>query len=286
MKLEVLGSGGSIPTPKMLCQCEACSEAKKLGFKYHRLGPSVFVHGPDILIDTPDEISVQINRSTISNINACLYSHWHPDHTAGKRIFEAGMDYINLPPQKKSTRVILTEKIAETFESFMAIMDHFNFMEYQGVVKKEIIKNDEEIEINGYKILPIQLAQDYVFGYKIWNDTSSVLIFMDELKDWVPSEELLAENFDLVYLPFGIFNYNPKTQKVMRPDDHPLFKDEHTIEETLELVKMLNAKQFVLSHVEEGDCITHKLADYLEQYYSKQTGKNIRIAKDSMIFDL
>lgn len=286
MKLEILGSGGSIPTPKMLCTCDACTEAKKLGFNYHRLGPSVFVHGPDILIDTPDEISVQINRSQITNIHACLYSHWHPDHTAGRRVFEAGMDYSNIPAQNKATKVIITEKIAETFETFMAIMDHFNFMEHMGSVKKQIIGNDEIIEIEGYKIQPIQLAQDYVFGYKIWNGEKSILIFMDELKDWEPSKELLDAEFDLVYLPFGILNKNPFTNTFLRPVDHPLYQSEHSIEETLEYVSRLNAKKFILSHIEEGDNITHELADKLEKYYSELTGKNITIAKDQMLLEI
>ena len=41
------------------------------------------MHGPDVLIDTPEESKQQLNRSQVTRIAAGLYSHWHPDHTAG-----------------------------------------------------------------------------------------------------------------------------------------------------------------------------------------------------------
>ena len=49
-------------------------------------GPSVFVHGPDVLIDTPEESKYQLKCSGIERINGCLYSHWHADHTMGMRL--------------------------------------------------------------------------------------------------------------------------------------------------------------------------------------------------------
>jgi phosphoribosyl 1,2-cyclic phosphate phosphodiesterase len=282
MILEVLGSGGSIPTPKILCNCEACSEARELGIQYYRLGPSVFIHGPNILIDTPEEISVQINRAKIKNINTCLYSHWHPDHTAGRRVFEAGIDYKNIPPQNKATRIILTEKVAETFEKTMGLMDHFNFMESKGIIEKEIVMNDQKIIIDDCVVQPVQLAQSYVFGYIIKEKNKKILVIMDELKDWNPSDKILEEDFELVYLPFGLFDYNPITNTQVMAKDHYLMKGENTIGETLEIMKKLNAKQFILSHIEESDSITRALANKLEKHYSKVTGKTIRIAYDSM----
>jgi len=286
MELEILGSGGAFTTPKIFCECQSCSEARMHGVEYSRFGPSVFIHGPDILIDTPEEISVQINRSSVRNINACFYSHWHPDHTAGKRIFGAGEDLMNQPPQNKCVPVILTEKIATTFSECMGIMDHLNFMEHLGVIKKQIIGNDEVIDINGYKIEPVQLAQEYVFGYKIFDDTQSILIIMDELKNWIPSKDILETQFDLVYLPFGIFHFNPITNQKLLPDDYFLFEEEQTIDETLNIVKLLSSKQFVLSHIEEPDNITIELANDLQTFYTNETHKEIKLAFDTMKISL
>lgn len=286
MELEILGSGGSFTTPKIFCECQSCIEARKNGVKYSRFGPSVFVHGPNILIDTPEEISIQINRSSIRNISACFYSHWHPDHTAGKRIFGAGEDLINEPPQNTCIPVVLTEKIAKTFSECMSIMDHFDFMEQQGVITKRVIGNDEIIELNGYKIEPIQLAQDFVFGYKIFNDSQAIIVIMDELKDWIPPIKIQETKFDLVYLPFGIFNFNPITKTKILPDDYFRYDEEATIDETLEIVKRLKSKQFVLSHIEEPDNITLELAGYLERFYSDETGQKIKIAFDTQKISL
>lgn len=282
MKLEILGSGGSVTTPKIFCQCQSCMEARALGAKHTRLGPSVFIHGPDLLFDTPEEISIQINRSSITEIKACFYSHWHPDHTAGKRLFQAGEDWVNDPPQPTCTPVYFTEKIAETFELNLGIMSHLNFLEYKGFIKKNVIGNSEPVCINSYKIEPIQLAQDYVFAYKISNSEKSILVVMDELKDWKPSEEIRNIQFDLVFLPFGIFHYNPISKEKILPDDYFLFDEEQTIDETLEIIESLNAEQFILSHIEEPDNITIGLAESLEKFYSEKMGKNIRIAFDMM----
>lgn len=81
MKVEFLGTGGALTTPRPGCLCRVCVEARKRGLPYSRSGPSLFVHGPDVVIDTPEEIKDQLNRSRVREIKACFYSHWHPDHS-------------------------------------------------------------------------------------------------------------------------------------------------------------------------------------------------------------
>ena len=66
MKLEFLGSGGAGTIPKPLCQCRVCVQAREKGVPYSRTGPSLFIHGPDVLFDTPEEIK-----------------HFHEPHAAG-----------------------------------------------------------------------------------------------------------------------------------------------------------------------------------------------------------
>src|SRR4030042_6531839 len=127
MRLEILGSGGSIVTPKPFCDCPPCAEARAKGAPYTRLGPSLFIHGPDILIDTPEEIGVELNRSQVLRISACFYSHWHPDHTAGRRIFEMNLDLLSWPPDNKAIDVYITEKIDETFDQYLSIGASFDF---------------------------------------------------------------------------------------------------------------------------------------------------------------
>jgi phosphoribosyl 1,2-cyclic phosphate phosphodiesterase len=87
VQVEVLGSGGASTIPRPQCACRVCIEARAKGIPYARSGPSVFVHGPDVLVDTPEEARLQLDRSRVTNIAAALYSHWHPDHTAGRRVW-------------------------------------------------------------------------------------------------------------------------------------------------------------------------------------------------------
>jgi len=284
----VTGSGGMPMVTERLTGMSSTMSVVILSMteKYSRLGPSIYVHGPDVLIDTPEEISLQINRSTIKDIKACLYSHWHPDHTAGRRIFEMNIDWIGLPPQNKTTKIVLPEKIASTFENAMSIMEHFKFMKSQGIIDLQIVKNDEKFVVNNFIIEPIQLSMDYVFGYIISNDTQKILIVMDELKNWVPSAEIQNTAFDLIYLPFGIFDVNPFTNKRNIDVDHPLLAGEQTIEETLGIVTLVKAKKFILSHIEEPDNITIGFAKKLEAHYSAKMGKNIELAYDTMLIDV
>lgn len=65
MKIEFLGTGGSVPTPRPLCHCSMCIEARERGVPFSRGGPSLFVHGPNLLVDTPEEVSILLNRSTV-----------------------------------------------------------------------------------------------------------------------------------------------------------------------------------------------------------------------------
>lgn len=103
MRIEFLGTGGALTTPKPGCSCGVCKEARERGVPYSRSGPSLFVHGPDVLIDTPEEIKDQLNRSQVREIAACLYSHWHPDHVMGRRVWEAlNNDWRGWPPQRRS----------------------------------------------------------------------------------------------------------------------------------------------------------------------------------------
>lgn len=283
MKLEVLGSGGAVATPQPLCACSACVKARKKGGRHARLGPSVFLHGPDILIDTPEEISVELNRSRVRNIGAVLYSHWHPDHTAGRRLFEMNIEWNRSQKENRTTPVILTEKIAETFGSYLSIMSQFDYFRSIGIVDLRIVKNDEEFTLNGCTIKPVQMAYDYSFGYCIAEGGSRCLVIMDELKNWEPDAAILSTRFDAVYLPLGVLDANPITGEQLIEAGHPILEDEQTANETLAIVRKLNAGRFVLSHIEEPDCIGYAFARKLSRLYSKRTGKRIDLAFDGML---
>jgi phosphoribosyl 1,2-cyclic phosphate phosphodiesterase len=70
LRFEFLGSGGAFPPPRPGCDCRVCREARERGVPYGRGGPSLFVHGPDILFDTPEEIRDLLVRAGVGRVAA------------------------------------------------------------------------------------------------------------------------------------------------------------------------------------------------------------------------
>ena len=229
------------------------------GIPYERTGPSVFVHGPDVLIDTPEESKLQLDRSRVTRIAAALYSHWHPDHTAGRRVWETrNYDFRGWPRAAKSverTPVYLPERVAADFREWMGLWDHFAFLEErQGTVRVHELRDGETVELGGTTITPIRLAEDYVYAFLFEEDGVRALVAMDELNGWTPPD---LGPLDLAYLPLGIHEHDPFTGERLIHEEHPFLRFEATYAETLEIVRALAARRTVLSHVEEMDGISH-----------------------------
>ena len=106
------------------------------GAPYARTGPSVFVHGPNVLFDTPEESKLQLDRAQIGDIAACFYSHWHPDHTMGRRVWETrNGDFRGWPREAKRqqvTDIYLPQQVAADFRTYLGGMEHLEFMEQRG----------------------------------------------------------------------------------------------------------------------------------------------------------
>ena len=255
MRIEILGSGGANTVPRPLCACDVCRQARLLGVPYSRTGPSVFVHGPDVLIDTPEEAKLQIDRSRISSIRCAFYSHWHPDHTAGRRICESvNGDWRAWPPDRRirrQTPVYLPETVAQDFRTSMALWDHLMFMqEKQQTVEVRVVRDDEAVHLGATTVTPVKLSESYVFAYLFETDTKRVLIAMDELNGWRPLD---LGKLDLAVLPIGIFEHDPFTGERRIHAEHPVLAEEATYPETLEIIAALDVRRIVLSHVEHGD---------------------------------
>jgi phosphoribosyl 1,2-cyclic phosphate phosphodiesterase len=104
--------------PKPLCQCRICQEARKKGIPYARTGSSAFLHDVNLLIDTPAEIAVQLNRSHIRHIDHLILTHLDPDHVEGLRVVEQiTLDFRSWRayPQKQIC-LLLPEQLGERIE--------------------------------------------------------------------------------------------------------------------------------------------------------------------------
>lgn len=257
MKVEILGSAGAVPTPRPGCDCRVCTAAREHGGRHARTGPSVFLHGPQVLFDTPEESRLQLVRAGIGEIAACFYSHWHPDHTMGRRLWETlNSDFRAWPRRVRGvTPVYLPEQVAADFGRFLGLREHFAFLEERGWVQVVEVRDGEGIEISGWTIRPIRLTADYVYAFEIAGDGRRALLALDELKGWEPEPAL--RGVDLAVLPMGLCEHDPFTGERRIHQDHPVLRLEATLPETLGIVERLGAKRVVLGHIEEIDGLTY-----------------------------
>ena len=105
----------------------------------------------------------------------------------------------------------------------------------------------------------------------------------DELFGWKPSEDI--KGVDLAILPMGMVEFNPFTNARVIPENHPVLKSESTFQQTREVVKALNAKKVVLTHIEEPDGLGYDDLQLLEKSLHEK-GINIGFAYDTLLIDV
>ena len=255
MRVEILGSGGAATIPRPGCRCRVCVEARAKRGRYARTGPSTFVHGPNILFDTPEESKSQLERAGIDAIAACFYSHWHPDHTMGRRVWETrNGDFRTWPREAKRplvTDVYLAEQVAADFRTWLGGMAHLEFMQERGWIRVHELRDGDVVEIGGVTVRPFRLREDYVYAFELTEGDRRLLVAMDELNGWTPPPEV--HGCDLAVIPMGICEFDLFTGERRIHEQHPVLHFEATFEETLDIASKLDARRVVLSHIEEMD---------------------------------
>lgn len=281
MQIEFLGSGGALSTPRPGCSCRVCTEARERGVPYSRTGPSVFVHGPDVLIDTPEESKEQLNRSRVQQIQACFYSHWHPDHVAGLRVWESlNQDPRHWPARPRRTDVYLPAQVAADFRHTLGYWKQLAFFEQEGLVRVIVLVDGQTVEISGRHIRPFPLTQAFVYAFLFEEEGKRVLIAPDELLGWTPPAEL--RGVDLAVLPMGIIAFDPFTGERRIPKAHPVLKSEATFAQTLEVIHALQAQRVVLTHIEEPDALTYDDLRRLEAQLGQEE-LHVQFAYDTLL---
>ncbi len=284
MQIEILGSGGAISTPRPRCTCRICTEARQKGIPYSRTGPGVFVHGPNMLIDTPEESKLQIDRSRITQIDAAFYSHWHPDHVAGLRVWETmNADWFHWPPNHTRTTIYLPQQVALDFRQWLGAWEQMMYLQKFGVVRVVELADGDVVTVGTTTIRPFRVAEDYVYAFLLEDGPQRVLLAPDELFNWDPPD--FVRGLDLAVIPMGLPKRHPLSGIEMIPDEHPVLKHEATFEQTLDIVRKLDAKRVVLSHIEEPINLSYDdllaVADRL-----RTQGFNITFAHDTMLIGL
>ena len=283
MQIEFLGTGGAITTPVPGCTCRVCAQAREKGVPYSRSGPSLFVHGPDVLLDTPEEIKDQLNRSRVAEIKGCFYSHWHPDHVMGRRVWEVNIDWHHWPPRNRQTDVYLPEQVAQDFRRTLGTWEHFKYFEQEGLVRLIELADGDVVRLGDVDIRPFRLAADYVYAFLFEEGGKRVLIAMDELVGWNPPPDV--RGIDLAVIPMGIVEFDPFTGERRIPENNPILGVEATFRQTLDIVRKMKAARVVISHIEEPDQLTYDDLLILKDRLRGQ-GLDVTFAHDTMLIDV
>jgi phosphoribosyl 1,2-cyclic phosphate phosphodiesterase len=287
MRLAFLGTGGATTTPRPTCHCPVCDEARAKGLPYTRTGPSLFVHGPDLLFDTPEEIKFQLNRAGIDRIGACFYSHWHPDHTLGRRVFESLFmgkfrhRWQSLPDAP--VPIYLAPQVARDFARFMALAEHFDYMSERGWTSVRQLAEGETVRFGDVSVRAVPLADPSVYAFLLEARGRRVLIAMDELVGWQPPDWL--RGVDVAVLPMGIVEFDPFGSERWIPADHPILRVEATFTQTMDMARALAPKQLYFAHIEEADGLSYD--DLLRlQGQLRETGLPATFAYDGLQVDV
>ena len=255
MQIEFLGTGGAIATPIPGMMDQMNVKARTLGVPYSRFGPCLYVHGPDLLIDTPEEARLALDRAGIAHVPNCVYSHWHPDHVLGRRIFELNRDWGKWPDHPFCTQIYLPEQVAIDARIYQGLYETLAFHQSRGLVRIHELHDHEDFTLNGVRIEPFRLAQSYAYAFMLYENGQRVLIAPDELFGWQPPA--FTRGVEFAVLPTGIFEANPRNGQRRIPTDHPIFESEATFTQTLAMVECLQPQRVIFTHIEAVDMIDH-----------------------------
>jgi len=84
VRVTLLGSGDSVGTPKIGCDCPTCAEARNDG-RSRRRRPGFLVEqdGFTLLVDSGPDMRQQLLDAGVKRVDALLWTHAHWDHFAG-----------------------------------------------------------------------------------------------------------------------------------------------------------------------------------------------------------
>jgi phosphoribosyl 1,2-cyclic phosphate phosphodiesterase len=232
---------------------------------------------------TPEDVAVQLNRENIDHVDHVFYTHWHPDHTSGIRVFEqlnwnvygdekAGMN--------KTTNVYLPSKVEEDFRNHHGLMDDLNYFESRNIVNLHRAKEGEIVEINGFKIQCRQMTNPSLYAYLLEEGGKRTLLALDDTYRWTPATDL--RGVDLAVLETGWFEKAPD-DTVLFGEDHPIRESEASFEETLEKIRITRAKRTILTHIEE---VFQHTYDDLKQLERQYEDLKITFAYDGLVVEV
>jgi phosphoribosyl 1,2-cyclic phosphate phosphodiesterase len=267
MEITIPGSGGCMVIPKPCCDCRVCAEARQKGVPYERTGPSAFIHDENLLIDTPAEIALQLNRCKISHVDSLIFSHLDPDHVEGFRVVEQiALDFRTWKayPEKK-IRLILPEylhnRLKKIRSAYGPLLDYY---ETQGFIETTSFKTGIKVGDIDITAIGVDRGTQIAFIYVFERQGTRIIYAPCDIKPF-PENRPEVVDADLLVIQPGIFETGLKHGFVY-PRQHISRSTLYTFEETLKLSYRIGAKRVLFIH--------------LEEYWNRSHDEYMNIAKD------
>ncbi len=252
MEITILGSGGCMVIPKPCCNCRICIEARQKGVPYERTGPSAFIHDENLLIDTPAEIALQLNRFRISHVDYLIFSHLDPDHVEGFRIVEQiALDFRTWKayPEKK-IRLIIPEYLYNGLKKFRSAYGSLlDYYETQGFIETTSFKTNIKVGEMNITAIGVDRGTQIAFIYVFEKQGTRIVYAPCDIKPFPINRSEVADA-DLLVIQPGIFETGLKHGFVYSKY-HISRTTLYTVEETVELSRRIGAKRVLFIHLEE-----------------------------------
>lgn len=276
MEVVFLGTAGAETTPKVGCLCRVCQEARHNRGRFVRNGPSVFLAGVSAMFDTPEDVDKSLEREGIHEVRHLIYTHFHPDHTAGIRVLEQlNMDWLH-PEARRVTQVWLPTWVREDFQKRFGLMEHLEYFERAGIARIHEMGEGEPFRLDGVTMRPFKMPQPGLTAYILEQEARRVVFALDDTRNWKPEAEFLDP--DLLVLETGWFERDPQG-RIIVPSGHSIRDEEASFEETLSIIEQVNPRKVVLTHIEQLWARSYE--DYLE-LETKHHSHNLQFAYDGL----
>jgi phosphoribosyl 1,2-cyclic phosphate phosphodiesterase len=245
MRPRILGSAGSQPTPKAGCGCRLCELARREGGRAVRTGPSFYLPEADLLVDTPEEANLQLNRQGLAP-RRVAWTHAHPDHAAGLRVVQFLAQSAGRPVEGWLPRPLYP---------VLAARYPLDYLVDAGHLELHLVAPGRPFALDGVRVTPIaHELEEPVFAYLFETDRARGLYAPDHLRSLPLPEGPL--DWAVVQMPIPPQDALPFDL----PPEHEAWSAFYTFDEALEAWRG-RTRRLVFTHVYESVRMTPEELD-------------------------
>lgn len=245
LEITFLGTGTSHGVPLIACNCKTCRSDDR---RNSRNRSSILINTPNkaFLIDTPQELRLQLLKNKITNFDAILYTHPHADHLLG---FD-DVRSINRITGKVMPCYGNEYTINEIKRVFPYIFDAIQ--KGGGLPKVSFNIINKTIVVDGVKIVPLPVKHGKldILGYRIGS---------------------LAYITDCSYIPDDTYNLlNGIDILILGALRHREHKTHMNIDQAVAVVKKLGVARAFFTHMShdiEYEEVSEQLPDHIQLAY-------------------